>query len=673
MKVGIKLFYSYSHRDEALRDELEVHLSLLQRQGFIDSWHDRSITAGSEWARNIDEQLVAADIILLLVSADFLASDYCYDIEMQRALERHHAGICRVIPIILRPVDWRNAPFGELQALPRDAKPVTTWTNTDEAWLNIAKSIRLIVEQLLKSSANADQPSRSTARTSSAIYQFYEVFLKSGVPGVTFVEPEEFDELKTSLAQPGRGIVIEGPTGVGKTTALKKAVEQLSSRLRKTHSSSNSNYGFPIEILSARNRDDIQRLKSLKSWHQGIIAIEDFHRLDTDFREELIDYLKYLADTEPVSKKLVVVGIPHCGEALVQSSFDVATRIDVFKFGKVKTELVVEVIKKGEQALNIEFDRKAEIALVAGGSLNVAQFLCFNICQREKILETQATTKLVECDIDAAVSRVMSDLARKFEESLRHFAALGGSRDSTCLDLLEELKQKEDGFLSLLQLQDVRPDIAPKIARFLSEDWMGRLYAEYPDCKNHLFFDPIVSGLAVDDPQLTFYLGRMSLSQLARNAGKSSIEAREQIFISYSHSDAKWLEELQVHLKPLTRKGTIAIWSDTNISPGAEWRREIESALTSAKVAVLLVSPNFLASHFIADNELPPLLESAQKGGLHIVWIPLSYSLYEETEIEKYQAAHPPNQPLDSLSSSERNRALVQICQKIKAIASATN
>lgn len=138
----VEVFFSYSHRDEKLRDKLALHLAMLQRQGVIKAWHDRKISAGTEWAQAIDDNLNAADIILLLISDSFLASDYCYDIEMKRAMARHEAGEARVIPIILKPVDWSGAAFGKLQAFPKNAKPVTTWNNRDQAFLDIAQGIR---------------------------------------------------------------------------------------------------------------------------------------------------------------------------------------------------------------------------------------------------------------------------------------------------------------------------------------------------------------------------------------------------------------------------------------------------------------------------------------------------------------------------------------------------
>ncbi len=146
--TSIEIFLSYSHRDESLRRVLEDHLALLRRQRVLSIWHDRRIGAGTEWAGQIDAHLDAAGVILLLVSAAFLASNYCYDKEMTRALQRHEDGEARVIPIILRPVDWSSAPFGKLQALPRDGRPITTWSNRDEAWRDVAGGIREAVGSL---------------------------------------------------------------------------------------------------------------------------------------------------------------------------------------------------------------------------------------------------------------------------------------------------------------------------------------------------------------------------------------------------------------------------------------------------------------------------------------------------------------------------------------------
>lgn len=162
--MSVRLFYAYAKADRRLRNALEPHLSLLQREGLIEQWHDRMITAGQEWRGQIDEHLDDADLILLLVSADFLASDYCYDVEMTRGMERHRLGEAVVVPIILRPVDWKTAPFSVLQALPTDAKPITKWSNRDEAFLDVAKGIRRRIAELSagKSPATVTSPLKAT-------------------------------------------------------------------------------------------------------------------------------------------------------------------------------------------------------------------------------------------------------------------------------------------------------------------------------------------------------------------------------------------------------------------------------------------------------------------------------------------------------------------------------
>lgn len=147
------LFYSYSHEDQKLRDNLEKHLKLLEREGYITGWYDRKIIPGSNFEDEIDENLKKARIILLLVSADFINSEYCFCKEMTFAIEQHQKGEAKVIPVILRSCDWTSAPFGKLLALPTDGKPVIskTWNDVDEALTDVAKGIRRVVDEIRNS------------------------------------------------------------------------------------------------------------------------------------------------------------------------------------------------------------------------------------------------------------------------------------------------------------------------------------------------------------------------------------------------------------------------------------------------------------------------------------------------------------------------------------------
>ncbi|MCP3960256.1 MAG: TIR domain-containing protein [bacterium] len=160
--AALDVFFSYSHRDEELRDALATHLALLKREGEIRPWHDRGIGGGREWEGEIDEHLESADLILLLISPNFIASDYCFDREMTRALERHEAGEARVVPVILRPTDWQTAPFARLQALPRDGRPVTQWPNRDEALLDVVRGLRSVIRETQRQRGGQAEPARPT-------------------------------------------------------------------------------------------------------------------------------------------------------------------------------------------------------------------------------------------------------------------------------------------------------------------------------------------------------------------------------------------------------------------------------------------------------------------------------------------------------------------------------
>jgi len=156
----VKVFFSYSHKDEELRNELEEHLALLKRQGIIASWHDRRISAGNDFGEDISENLESANLILLLISASFLASDYCYEKEMRRALEKHDEGSAVVVPVILHPCDWHSSPFGKLRATPTDGKAVSMHANQHQALSVVARDVREVAERL-QSEAQEHHPNTS--------------------------------------------------------------------------------------------------------------------------------------------------------------------------------------------------------------------------------------------------------------------------------------------------------------------------------------------------------------------------------------------------------------------------------------------------------------------------------------------------------------------------------
>ena len=217
-----RLFISYSHKDVSLRVTLGDHLAALQREGVIETWHDRLISAGQEWAGEIKAELEAADIILCLVSAGFLASPYCQDKELKRALERHGAGEALVIPVILKPSDWSSSALGPLQALPANAKPVTKWSNRDEAFTSVAQGIRQAARKL------AERPARSSPLASAApplpvgptgcapALENPEGSVRADSP--FYIHPADEPRCCAELDKPGALIRIKSPRGFGKSS-----------------------------------------------------------------------------------------------------------------------------------------------------------------------------------------------------------------------------------------------------------------------------------------------------------------------------------------------------------------------------------------------------------------------------------------------------------------------
>lgn len=218
----IRLFISYSHRDCKLRDKLVDQLSSLERDGVIHAWHDRMIGAGQEWAGAIDANLETADIILCLVSADFIASSYIFERELSRALERHEAEEACVIPVILRPAEWDATPLAKLQALPENARPVTNWRNRDDAFLSIARGIRKKAQEWAKR-----QHEPATALNPSPTAPSVEA-----QPDLSAFTPHHAEEMRcqAELDKPRALIRIQAPKGFGKLEFTSRLVAYASAK-----------------------------------------------------------------------------------------------------------------------------------------------------------------------------------------------------------------------------------------------------------------------------------------------------------------------------------------------------------------------------------------------------------------------------------------------------------
>ncbi|MBF9128330.1 HEAT repeat domain-containing protein [Plantactinospora sp. S1510] len=480
-------------------------------------------------------------------------------------------------------------------------------------------------------------------------YQLSDVFKRNGIPTLTFVEPPNFSMFRMALRQPGLGIVIEGPSGIGKSTVLQRAV-----RLERER-------GLRIPVLSARRRDDVEAIRTLPSTRgRGVVAIDDFHRLPPELRESLTDHLKLLADEESRDDRLIIVGIPGTGRHLVELASDLATRIQIFQVPTATDALILEMVRKGEAALNVSFAQAGEIVELSRGSLSTAQMLCWYLATQNGIEQTQFGSVSVERGLDEALQEVERTLAARYQKVVRSFAALDGERQQACIELLLMLAAT-DGVLSLDEAAEQDPRLSAAIDLHLLRRFPGG-FNGHEQLDEHLFLDPRARQLIIEDPQFLIYLRRQRQDELAKAVGKRISPRRSQVFISYSHRDADWLARLDQHLKPLVRRGLVDVWADTRISAGEMWRDELDAAMGRARAAILLVTADFFASAFVDEVELPTMLRAAREDGCRILPLIVKPSLFTSLpEVAGFQAFNPPSKPLSGLTEHEQEHLLYEL------------
>jgi tetratricopeptide (TPR) repeat protein len=310
----VRVFYSYSHKDGRLRDTLEEHFSLLRRDGVISEWHDRGISAGREWAGEIDEHLRSADIILLLISSSFIASDYCYDVELKLAMERHEAGEARVVPVILRPCTWEKSPFGKLNALPKNAKPVTKWGNRDDAFKDIADGVGLVAEELKAERRGPGVPAAATAGAPPPAASSLAGPLVPRSPSVGFVARRDeqgrdvVERLREELSpDKNRLVALWGPGGAGKTTLAAEVARALGRdyprRLAWLSALGRTDFGLQTlldEVATQLGREDLrllapdqkaEQLRALLSYPPSLVVLDNFETIGEGERARCVGFL----------------------------------------------------------------------------------------------------------------------------------------------------------------------------------------------------------------------------------------------------------------------------------------------------------------------------------------------------------------------------------------------
>lgn len=358
-----------------------------------------------------------------------------------------------------------------------------------------------------------------------------EVYCLSGVPTVTFVEPQRYAEIKVSVRTPGRCIVVEGPSGIGKTTTIEKVIEELKLEI-------------PVTTLSARKQDDLEYIAALPGIADaGIVIVDDFHRLSDGVKSQLSDHMKVLADTGSNSSKLILIGINKAGQQLVKFAHDLGMRVDVFRLEANAEDRILELIGKGEGALNIDLDAKQDIVKSAHGSFQLAQMLCHRLCVLGGVTETRQVRCNISLPLDVVIEEAMTDLSRQFQETALLFARgskLRREGRAPYLHILRWLAESTDWSLDLREAVREHPEHRSSIGQVLDKGYLQALLNDKSDLFDPYFhYEPSTCVVSVEDPKLLFYLKNLVWRAFTKKVGfpASLFAARYDFALSFAGAE----------------------------------------------------------------------------------------------------------------------------------------
>jgi hypothetical protein len=414
-----------------------------------------------------------------------------------------------------------------------------------------------------------------------------EVFRLSGVPTHTFVEPAHYDTIRVAMRTPGRCVVIEGPSGIGKTTTVVKVLQSL----QKDNA---------VLSLSARKPDDIDLIEALPTLKEiGTVIVDDFHRLNDSAKDKLSNYMKILADTGDEKSQLVLIGINKAGDQLIKAAHDLGMRMDIFKMESNPSDKIEQLISKGELGLNIEFRDKSSIVDRAQGSFHIAQVICHHLCLKSGVTERQECKKLIDYSVDAIVEHIMGDLERQFMAPAKEFARgskLRREGRAPYLHLLKWLSEGSEWSLDLGDALRAKPEHKASIGQVIEKGHLETLLRDKNEILGlHFHYEPTTRVLSVEDPKFIFFLRNLVWRQFSKAVGFEGefFKGDYDIALSFAGSD----RGVAKRLFEILSEREVAVFYDEN-EQHSIIAEDIESYLapiyrSSAAYVVPLLSVNY--------------------------------------------------------------------------------
>lgn len=336
--------------------------------------------------------------------------------------------------------------------------------------------------------------------------------------------------LLVALRTPGRGVVVEGPSGIGKTTAVERALETLG-------------IAKDVPRLSARRREDIEYIEALPALgNVGAVIVDDFQKLPDATRASLADYLKALADEEKRGVKLILVGINNAGQHLIQFAHDLVNRIEIVKFESNPDNKIEELLRKGETALRVSLNVRDDIVRAARGSFYLAQMLAHAVCARAGILQGAEAPVVTEVSFEGVKAEVWERLALSFRARCERFcrgAKMKSAGRAPYLHMLRWLAQSGDWLVSLPHAMRANPDLKGSVGQVVEKGYLASLLSGDSDLQAVLHYDKHSKQLIVEDPQFLFFLRNVPWRQFAADIGFLSLDfqSRYDFALSFAGAD----------------------------------------------------------------------------------------------------------------------------------------
>jgi hypothetical protein len=364
-----------------------------------------------------------------------------------------------------------------------------------------------------------------------------DVFKRSGIPTHTFIKPIEYNSLLVSIRTPGRGTIVEGPSGIGKTTSVIRIIESFQNPQKVTS-------------LSGRNPDDYDLIAALPEMGDlGIVLIDDFHRLPNETKYRLADYIKLLADTENSNSKIVIVGINKAGQSLLNYAADLTGRIDTITFESNPDDKILELITKGEKALNVKINITEDIVPEAQGSFHLAQMLCHETCVEAGILEEKEEAQTTNSSMEVVRERVLKDLAQTFFPKAKLFATgprLRKEGRAPYFYLLHWLAIGKEWTINVADALKQNADHRGSVGQIVDKGYLTDHIARNSELQDIIHFDVQTKELSIEDPKFVYYLRNLLWSKFCEKVGYRSVEftSKYDYALSFAGADRDVAEAL---------------------------------------------------------------------------------------------------------------------------------